>query len=108
MSFARAMGAALFAEPVSAEQAAAWGMIWEAVPDADFSARVAARATQLANGPTAAYRLLKQALRSSLDNGLPAQLALEARLQGEAGATLDHREGVAAFIEKRPARYVGR
>jgi 2-(1,2-epoxy-1,2-dihydrophenyl)acetyl-CoA isomerase len=108
VSFARAMGAALFAEPVTAEQAAAWGMIWEAVPDADFPATVQARADQLAQGPTTAYRLIKQALRRSLDHRLAEQLAFEARLQGEAGRTRDFREGVAAFIEKRPARYEGK
>jgi len=106
--FARAMGAALFAEPVTATQAAAWGMIWEAVPDAAFAATVEARAAHLAQGPTAAYRLLKRALRASLANTLPEQLALEARLQGEAGGTRDFREGVAAFLEKRPARFEGR
>lgn len=106
--FARAMGAALFAEPVSARDAAAWGMIWQAVPDAEFAATVAARARQLATGPTASYRLIKQALRASLGNALPDQLALEARLQAEAAATHDFREGVAAFLAKRPARYEGR
>jgi 2-(1,2-epoxy-1,2-dihydrophenyl)acetyl-CoA isomerase len=105
---ARAMGAALLAEPVGAREAAAWGMIWQAVPDADFAATVAARARQLADGPTATYRLIKQALRSSPANDLAAQLALEARLQAEAAATRDFREGVAAFREKRPARYEGR
>ena len=108
VGFARAMGAALFAEPVTARDAAAWGMIWQAVPDADFAATVAARARQLAQGPTASYRLIKQALRASLGNGLPDQLALEARLQAEAAATADFREGVAAFLAKRPARYEGR
>ena len=108
IGFARAMGAALFAEPVSADDAAAWGMIWQAVPDEDFAAAVAARAAQLARGPTTAYRLIKRALRASLGNDLAGQLALEAALQGEAGRTRDFREGVAAFIEKRPARYEGR
>jgi 2-(1,2-epoxy-1,2-dihydrophenyl)acetyl-CoA isomerase len=108
VGFARAMGAALFAEKVAARDAAAWGMIWEAVPDGDFAARVAARARTLAEGPTAAYRLIKAALRGSLDHGLRAQLALEAALQGEAGRTRDFREGVAAFLEKRPPRFEGR
>ena len=107
VGFARAMGAALFAEPVAARDAAAWGMIWQAVPDADFAATVAARARQLAEGPTASYRLIKQAMRAALGNALPDQLALEARLQAEAAATRDFREGVAAFREKRPARYEG-
>jgi 2-(1,2-epoxy-1,2-dihydrophenyl)acetyl-CoA isomerase len=107
VGFARAMGAAHFAEPVSAEDAAAWGMIWQAVPDEDLAATVAARAGQLARGPAVAYRLIKQALRGSLANDLAAQLGLEAELQGEAGRSRDFREGVAAFIEKRPARYEG-
>lgn len=107
VGFARAMGAALFAEPVGAEEAARWGMIWAAVPDEAFAAEVAARAGQLAAGPTAAYARTRQALRASLGNGLAEQLALEARLQGEAGRTADFAEGVRAFLEKRPARFRG-
>lgn len=108
VGLARAMGAALFAEPVPAETAAEWGMIWQAVPDEDFAATVAARAAQLAAGPTLAYRLTRQAMRSGLSRDLEAQLAVEAALQGEAGRSRDFREGVAAFLEKRPARYEGR
>jgi 2-(1,2-epoxy-1,2-dihydrophenyl)acetyl-CoA isomerase len=108
IGFARAMGAVLFAEPVTATQAVEWGMIWEAVPDAEFADRVRARARQLAEGPTATYRLAKEALRRSWGNDVAAQLALEAELQNRAGATADFREGVAAFLEKRPARYQGR
>lgn len=107
VGMARAMGAALFAEKISARQAAEWGMIWEAVPDEAFAAHVVARAEALAAGPTVAYRLVKEALRASPANGLEAQLALEAKLQSEAGATADFREGVAAFLEKRPARFTG-
>jgi 2-(1,2-epoxy-1,2-dihydrophenyl)acetyl-CoA isomerase len=108
VGFARAMGAALFAEKVTARQAADWGMIWEAVPEAEFEARWQARARQLADGPTVAYRNVKQAIRQSLSNDLGAQLSLEARLQGECGRTRDFREGVLAFLEKRPARFEGR
>lgn len=108
VGLARAMGAALFAEPVPAETAAAWGMIWQAVPDEDFAATVAARAAQLAAGPTLAYRLTRQAMREGLSRDLEAQLAVEAALQGEAGRSQDFREGVRAFLEKRPARYEGR
>ena len=104
----RAMGAALLAEPVSARQAEAWGMIWEAVPDDQFAAVVAARAGKLAAGPTGAYAALKQALRGAFDQPLEAQLAAEARLQGVCGASKDFREGVAAFLEKRAPRFVGR
>jgi len=105
---ARAMGAALFAEPVTARQAADWGMIWEAVPEADFNDHWRARAAQLAKGPTAAYLRIKQAIRGSFDNTLDQQLALEAQLQGECGKTRDFKEGVLAFLEKREAKFEGR
>jgi 2-(1,2-epoxy-1,2-dihydrophenyl)acetyl-CoA isomerase len=105
---AKAMGAALFAEPVTARHASDWGMIWEAVPDADFAQHWFARATHLANGPTAAYARVKQALHASTENGLRDQLALEARLQGECGRTRDFKEGVLAFLDKRAASYEGR
>ncbi|MEM8553955.1 MAG: enoyl-CoA hydratase-related protein [Pseudomonadota bacterium] len=108
MGFAKAMGAALFAEPITADQASEWGMIWAAVPDAEFQDTVFARATQLANGPTQAFQRTKQALRESYDNTLDKQLALEAHLQGECGRTRDFTEGVMAFLEKRPAAYEGR
>jgi len=108
VGFARAMGAMLFAEKVSAARAAEWGMIWETVPDAGFAAHIAARAATLAQGPTVAYRGVKQALRASSSNDLDAQLSLEARLQGGCGQTRDFKEGVLAFLEKRTARFEGR
>ncbi|MDP3196467.1 enoyl-CoA hydratase-related protein [Tabrizicola sp.] len=104
----RAMGAALLAEPVTARQAEGWGMIWEAVPDDRFADVVAARAAKLAQGPTGAYAALKQALRGAFDQSLDQQLAIEARLQGQCGASADFREGVAAFLGKRPAVFQGR
>ncbi|MGB4829514.1 MAG: enoyl-CoA hydratase-related protein [Paracoccaceae bacterium] len=107
IGLARAMGAALFAEKIGARQAADWGMIWEAVPDAEFAAVVAARAAHLAKGPGVAYQAVKQALRASFDLDLGAALALEAELQGRCGATEDFREGVAAFLEKRSPRFAG-
>ena len=108
IGFARAMGAALFAEPVSAKQAAEWGMIWEAVPEAQFEAHWRRRAAALAAGPTVAYRHAKEALRQSYSNSMEQQLLLEAKLQGRCGKTRDFREGVMAFLEKRPAQYEGR
>ena len=108
IGMAKAMGAALFAEPVTAQQASDWGMIWEAVPDDAFADHWYARAVKLASGPTIAYRNVKKALRGSLDNSVSQQLTLEAKLQGECGNTRDFKEGVIAFLEKRPAEYEGR
>jgi len=108
IGFARAMGAALFADAVSARQAVEWGMIWEAVPDAEFADHWNARALKLATGPTVAYRNIKTALRGSFENSLEDQLNLEARLQGDCGNTRDFKEGVLAFVEKRPAMFEGR
>ncbi len=108
IGFARAMGAMLFADKITARQAADWGMIWEAVPDAGFADHIATRAGALAKGPTVAYRGVKQALRQSYANDLEAQLALEARLQGACGLTRDFKEGVVAFIEKRAPVFEGR
>ncbi len=108
MGFAKAMGAALFAEPISARQAADWGMIWEAVPDDGFADHWHHRAMKLATGPTVAYGHVKTALRGTYANGLDDQLALEAHLQGECGHTRDFQEGVIAFLEKRPPHYEGR
>jgi 2-(1,2-epoxy-1,2-dihydrophenyl)acetyl-CoA isomerase len=108
IGFARAMGAALFAEPVSARKAADWGMIWEAVPEEAFAERWWRRARELAVGPTATYRRIKQALREGMANDLETQLMLEAELQGELGETRDFREGVLAFLEKRQAQFEGR
>jgi len=108
MGFAKAMGAALFAEKISARDAADWGLIWEAVPEAEFEAVVNARAQTLANGPTAAYGLIKQEIRASFENDLDSQLLLEARLQGRAGRTHDFAEGVQAFNDKRVPGFQGR
>ena len=108
MGFAKAMGAALFAEKITAQQASDWGMIWEAVPDDSFAAHWRGRAAHLAKGPPVAYAGVKEALRASYNNDIDTQLALEAHIQGGCGKTRDFKEGVIAFMEKRPARYEGR
>ncbi|RMF38450.1 MAG: 2-(1,2-epoxy-1,2-dihydrophenyl)acetyl-CoA isomerase [Alphaproteobacteria bacterium] len=108
MGLAKAMGAALFAEKIPAAQAEAWGMIWEVVPDEQFPEHVAARAVQLARGPTRAFALMKSVLRRSFANDLAAQLEAEASAQGEAGRSEDYLEGVMAFMEKRAAVFRGR
>ena len=108
IGMAKAMGASLFAEPITADDASAMGMIWEAVPDDEFTQHWANRATYLANGPTEAYARVKQVIRASFENDLEKQLLLEAKLQGQCGKTHDFREGVLAFLEKRAANYEGR
>ncbi|MFP4303395.1 enoyl-CoA hydratase-related protein [Rhodosalinus sp.] len=108
IGLAKAMGAALFAERISARQADAWGMIWEAVEDDAFDAHWRKRAAHLAQGPTRAYNAVRQAIRGAFEAGLEDQLMLEAQLQGQCGKTRDFQEGVVAFLEKRPAKYEGR
>ncbi len=102
------MGAALFADKISARQADDWGMIWEAVPDTDFDATWKARAAHLAKGPTAAYAAAKKAIRGSWDKTLEEQLLIEAKLQGTCGKSRDFQEGVVAFMEKRTPKFEGR
>ncbi|NOD91386.1 2-(1,2-epoxy-1,2-dihydrophenyl)acetyl-CoA isomerase [Ruegeria sp. HKCCD4884] len=108
MGLAKAMGAALFADKISAKQADDWGLIWESVPDDIFAAHWRKRAEYLANGPTAAYGAIKQAIRGTYENTLPQQLATEAHLQGECGRSRDFAEGVVAFMGKRPPKFEGR
>jgi 2-(1,2-epoxy-1,2-dihydrophenyl)acetyl-CoA isomerase len=108
IGMAKSMGASLFAEKISAEQADKWGLIWEAVPDKHFEATWKARAAHLAQGPTVAYKNIKEAFRASLGNTLYEQLSLEAKLQKSCGSTRDFSEGVTAFMQKRSAKFEGR
>ena len=105
---ARAMGLALLGEKLSAEQAQAWGLIWEVVADDGLMKKAQAMAAALAEGPTRGYGLVKRALYASPGNSLDAQLDLERDLQREAGLTQDYREGVAAFMQKRKPQYKGK
>ncbi len=108
MGMAKALGAALFADKISARQADDWGMIWEAVADGQFDAHWRAKAAQLASGPTAAYAAAKKTIRASWDNSFEDQLSLEAREQGKCGQSRDFQEGVMAFMQKRSAQFEGR
>ena len=105
---ARAMGLALLADKLPAEDAERWGLIWKAVDDARLMDEAGSLARTLADGPTKAYGLIKKALHASAGNSLDAQLDLERDLQREAGLSEDYREGVAAFMQKRKPVFKGK
>jgi 2-(1,2-epoxy-1,2-dihydrophenyl)acetyl-CoA isomerase len=105
---ARAIGLALLADRLSAEEAERWGLIWRAVDDARLMEEAATIARALAAGPTKGYGLIKKALHASAGNSLDAQLDLERDLQREAGFSEDYREGVGAFMQKRTPQYKGK
>ena len=98
----------MLAEPLGAETAADWGLIWKAVDDETLMEEAREMAMKLANGPTLGLALTKQAIQAATVNSLEDQLLLEEQLQARAGASDDYREGVSAFLEKRPAKFSGR
>jgi len=105
---ARARALAMLAEPLPAATAAEWGLIWQMVEDDRLIAEAQALAARLATQATTALALMKRALDAAATNPLDRQLDLERDLQAEAGASPDHREGVRAFLDKRPPAFTGR
>jgi len=105
---ARAMGLAMLGDRLSAEQAAAWGLIWKCVDDGEFGATTDALVAQLADAPTAGLAAIKRALHASSGNTLEQQLDVERDAQRALGYSADYREGVAAFLDKRAPRFSGR
>ncbi len=104
---ARALGLALTGQKLPATQAAEWGLIWQAVPDDALAAQVDALARQLAQMPTRALVRTRQLMQAGAANTLAQQLTLEGEAMRELGRSADYVEGVAAFLDKRPARFTG-
>src|SRR5579859_2732931 len=104
----KALEMSLLADEVSGSEAERLGLVNKCVPVAEFESTVQAFAHRLAHGPTRSYGLIKELLYKSLDMDLQASLNLEGKLQDAAFTTADHKEGVAAFMEKRKANYSGK
>jgi 2-(1,2-epoxy-1,2-dihydrophenyl)acetyl-CoA isomerase len=104
---ARAIGLAMLGDKLSAEQAAAWGLIWRCVDDAEFPASVDALVQHLSTAATRGLAATKHAIYAAGDNTLEAQLDLERDLQRVLGRSADYREGVSAFGAKRQPRFSG-
>ena len=105
---ARARALMLLAEPLPAEKAEAWGMIWKAVDDAALMGDAEKLCVQFAAAPSEALASIKTSLDAAWHNDLSTQLDLERDLQHAASLTADYAEGVRAFVEKRPPKFSGR
>lgn len=104
---ARALELSMLGEKLPAETALAWGLINRVCDDAALPGEARAIALKLATGPTVALGMMRQLYWDSAENSFEDQLNLECRSQRRAGATADFKEGVAAFLAKRPARFRG-
>ena len=105
---ARARALALTAEPLSAEQGEAWGLIWKAHDDGELMAQAHGLCARFAAAPAVALALIKRLLDESWSNDLDTQLDLEREAQREASLSPDYTEGVQAFLQKRPPVFAGR
>ncbi len=104
----RARGLVLLAEPLPAETAESWGLIWKAIDDDKLMSEAEKLCANFARAPTFGLCLIKRALDASEANDLSTQLGLESDLQRAAGSAPDYAEGVRAFMEKRAPNFTGR
>jgi 2-(1,2-epoxy-1,2-dihydrophenyl)acetyl-CoA isomerase len=105
---ARALELSLLGERLPAETALSWGLVNRVFDDAELMPEAMKLARDLANGPTVALSLIRKLYWDSPENSFEEQIDLERQCQEKAGAADDFREGVTAFLEKRPARFTGR
>jgi 2-(1,2-epoxy-1,2-dihydrophenyl)acetyl-CoA isomerase len=105
---ARALGLALMGEPLSAEKAEEWGLIWKCVDDDILAGEVDTIASKLAALPPLGLAAIKSIIRSTWSRTLDQELHLQRDEMRRLGFTQDYREGVAAFLEKRPAKFNGK
>jgi 2-(1,2-epoxy-1,2-dihydrophenyl)acetyl-CoA isomerase len=105
---ARSVELSLMGERLPAEKALEWGLVNRVYDDTALMEETMKLAHELANGPTIALSLIRKLYWDSPDNSFEDQLDLEQRLQRTAGAAEDFKEGVTAFLEKRPAKFKGK
>jgi len=104
----RALELTLTNRMFSAQEALQWGLVTRVVPDNELLAQARAIAVQLAAGPTRAYGISKRLLHSGWMETLETQMENESQAIANSARTLDAREGITAFLEKRPPKYKGK
>jgi 2-(1,2-epoxy-1,2-dihydrophenyl)acetyl-CoA isomerase len=107
VGFSKALELSMLADEVSGAEAERLGLANKCVPVAEFETTVSALAQRLAKGPTRAYGLMKELMNTAVTSDLETTMRVEGELQDIAIQTSDHREGVMAFLQKRPAEFTG-